>query len=408
MNGLTKMIEQTIERTAEVLQHLYGAVEQAATPRWLAKLMVAEVPADLLKSAIVVDPYCGRGTILIEAVAQKHSLSKSTNNSNNAKLLEKIVTSEICGNDISGAFHGTATATFQRLLGKSATINIDNQDSIAYTIPMTKKIPISITNPPYQPMIGVKKGGNEYKRHVLAELKRAPRFGVANIPMTFMVQDPYDQENKDFRNALLAAGLKKIVHVRPDAYKANVLTIYLVWEQGYDGTVEFVTYDLNNVKKNHSIKVDRKKLHNLGIWPVARTLKEFNLAIDVLSHSKKKYDTINSKQAKKTGWCVEWEYLIGMEKERLNRKTPVRGITKRGPKEAVRGERLSRFVNVVSEAAADSLVDFLNTAGQEWQRCIPRGSSVENWMMGPVIEMWKEKNPQFSPVMPLVITKKKK
>jgi hypothetical protein len=223
-----------------------------------------------------------------------------------------------------------------------------------------------------------------------------------------MVQDPYDKENKNFRNSLLTAGLKKVVHVRPDAYKANVLTVYIVWEQGYSGKVEFVTYDLDDVNKNHTIKIDRDKLYNLGIWPVARTMKEFNLTMDVLSHSKKKYNTINSKSSKKTDWCVEWEYLIGMEKERLNRKTPVRGIAKRGPKDKVRGERLSRFTNVTSEAAADSLADFLNTTGQEWQRCIPRGSSVENWMMGPVIEMWLDLNPHFSSSVNLsTITKKK-
>jgi hypothetical protein len=223
--------------------------------------------------------------------------------------------------------------------------------------------------------------------------------------MTFMVHSPGDPENKQFFDSLLGAGLKKVKHIRPDAYKANVLTVYIVWEQGYTGPVEFQTYDINDVNTYHTIHIDRTTLSVMGIWPVARTMSELQTAKTVLSYTKTKYSYITNKPAQKKDWCVEWEYLIGMEKERLNRKNPVRGIEKRGPKDTVRGGNKSVFYNVVSEAAADSLVDFMKTVGQEWQRCIPRGSSVEKWMMGPIIEMWLDQNPQFSPVASL--TKKK-
>jgi hypothetical protein len=396
------MIEQRIEKISNILLHLHGAVEQAPTPKDVVNSMIAEVPDELMKSGVVVDSYCGRGTILIEAVARKYKLSKTADEGANKLLLERIVTNEIFGNDISEAFHGVTTSTFQRLIDKDVTINIDNVDSSSYNISMTiDKTIISVTNPPYQPFIGVKKGGNEYKIHILSELNRAPKFGVANIPMTFMVQSPEDKGAIDFRNSLLKAGLKKIKHIRPNAYKANVLTVYIVWEQGYEGSVEFVTYDIDDVNKEHTISIDRSKLHNLGIWPVARTVKEFDLALKVLDYRKSKYNYISNKPEQKSTWCVEWEYLIGMEKERLNRKEPVRGIAKRGPNDTVRGGNKSVFFNVVSEDAADSLIEFMKTVGQEWQRCIPRGSSVEKWMMGPIIEMWKEKNPQFSKMVSL-------
>lgn len=248
---------------------------------------------------------------------------------------------------------------------------------------------ISIINPPYQPEDGVKRGGNEYKLHVLQELKRSPILGVANIPMTFMVQDPFDRDNIDFRNTLLKAGLKKIKHVIPNAYKASVLTVYLVWQEGYTGDVEFVTYDVNDVNKWHSLSVPRDRLLNARLWPVARTQHEFDLATSIINlASEKTSNLIQSNPSKKRSWCVEWEYLIGMEKERLNRVNPVRKIEKRGPNDTVRGGSLSRFFNVNSEQEADELVTYLNTVGQEWQRTIPRGSSVENWMMAPVILRW--------------------
>jgi hypothetical protein len=391
--------EEKIIKTLNILQNLHGVIEYAPTPFDVCMEMTDEIPKSMLldNSIIIRDAHCGRATLLVASILKMFQQHKINNEEENVKILSEIVSNRIYGNDISRAFSSIATATMQRILGVCKPINIYNDTSMSYNRNMNNKHKIiSITNPPYQPMIGVKKGGNEYKPHVLNELKQAPLFGVANIPMTFMVQDPYDRQNVDFRNKLLKAGLKKVKHIRPDAYKANVLTVYIVWEQGYEGDVEFVTYDIDDVNKNHTLCIPRKDLYNLGIWPVARNKKDFDLALEILSYKKRSYKNISNKPSEKADWCVEWEYLIGLEKERLNRKEPVRGIIKRGPNDTVRGGNKSKFVNVISEDAADSLVDFFKTVGQVWQQCIPRGSSVENWMMGPVIQMWLDQNPQYA------------
>jgi hypothetical protein len=224
-------------------------------------------------------------------------------------------------------------------------------------------------------------------------LKNYPKFGVANIPMTFMVQDPFDNDNNSFKKTLLNAGLKKIKHVHPHTYAANVLTIYMVWEEGYTGPVEFHTYDIDDVKTYHKIVIDRDELYDAPIWPVARTTKEFDLAIKVMKNAKKRYKYFYNDPAKRTDYCVDWEYLIGLEKERLNRKINIRNVKVIGPKDKPpRGGSLTKFFNCKDKEQADNLKEFLDTVGQKFMRTIPRGSSVENWMMGPLIEMWLDEN----------------
>lgn len=384
----------TLERLNRVLKSasiLYGMVEQAPTPTDVIDDMYNEVPIDLLSSSIIRDDVAGRGSILGEGVKRKFTTKMTGNDKKDQKILNTIVSKEIYGNDIDPSFADMTRSTLLRLTQNTAPVNVDNKDAMLYNITMNKTNVISITNPPYQPPRGVKKGGNEYKKHVIKSIKDCPTFGVANIPMTFMVQDPFDKENNDFKKLLVDSGLKKIKHVRHDAYKANVLTVYIVWEQGYTGDVEFSTYDVADVNTYHSIKVNRNELRELTIWPVARNIAEFDLAKTILAHAKKKYSFILNNKDQKKDWCVEIEYMIGLEKERLNKANPLR-LSKRGPTDEVRGGAYSKFINVDSEAAADSLVDHLNTVGQSWFRMIPRGSSAENWMMGPVIDMWLDKN----------------
>ena len=384
-------IKERLERTKLQMQLLHGVQEETGTPPDVVNDMCDEFPEDIIREYVFSDAHCGRGPFLAEIAYRKYCLLETDDELENQKILECIIGNEIYGNDISKTFQAMATSSLQRAMGKLSKVNIDNKDAEVYNLNMEEKIELaSVTNPPYQPAIGVKKGGNEYKKHILKDLKRAPKFGVANIPMTFMVQDPFDADNLKFRNKLLDAGLKKIKHIRPDAYKANVLTVYIVWQEGYTGDVEFSTYDIQNVNVHHSISVSRDKLRNLGVWPVARTVEEFDSALKVLSYKKKKYTTIKNKVTEKADWCVEFEYLIGMEKERLNKMNPLRGIAKRGPTDKVRGGSLSKFINVQDENEADSLVEFLSTVGQEWFRSIPRGSSAENWMVGPLVEMWKD------------------
>lgn len=372
---------------------LWGATEQCATPDFIVKEMMSEVPESLLKdkSTVIFDSSCGRGPFLLEGAKQKWMLQRK--NDNDVECLENIIDTQIKGIDYSPDFHLMAQSTFTRLVEHSVN-NIDCEDFLLYnknTMTDNTKL-ISITNPPYQPPRGVKKGGNEYKKHVEKSIKSCPKFGVANIPMTFMVQDPFDRDNNKFKQLLLNAGLKKIKHIRPDAYTANVLTVYIVWEQGYTGPVEFLTYDVADVNLYHSVSIAKDKLRDMSIWPVARTAAEVDLAVDIMTYAKKRYKFISNKPELKGQWCVEYEYLIGMEKERMNKDAPIRGIAKRGPTDTVRGAGLSKFINVDNEALADSLVNHLSTVGQQWFKMIPRGSSAENWMIGPVIEMWWEKN----------------
>ena len=388
-------MKTVLERATQVVKNaslLYGQVEQASTPHDLIVDMISEVPVNILKNHPVKDAYCGRGSILAEVVLKKLALIETGDINTDQKLLNNIVSNEVYGNDLDSAFSDMAKSTMLRLTQNQSKINIDNTDALVYNSTMNTSNFISITNPPYQPPRGVKKGGNFYKPHVLSEIKNCPLFGVTNIPMTFMVQDPLDEENQEFRKQLLDAGLKKIKHVRSGAYSANVLTIYAVWEKDYTGPVEFQTYDVVDPTLYHTLEVPRNDLYKMNVWPVARTQHEFDLAGVVLKHVKKKYPYIKNKVKDKKNWCVEYEYLIGMEKERLNKMNPLRGVAKRGPTDTVRGGSLSKFINVEDSAEADSLVDFLSTVGQEWFRAIPRGSSAENWMVGPLIELWKTVN----------------
>lgn len=388
-------MKTVLERATQVVKNaslLYGQVEQASTPHDVIVEMISEVPESLMKLCPVKDSYCGRGSILAQVVLKKLALVATGDDNTDQKILNNIVSKEVYGNDLDSAFADMAKSTMRRLTQNQSTINIDNQDALIYNNTMNTPNFISITNPPYQPPRGVKKGGNFYKPHVLNEIKNCPLFGVTNIPMTFMVQDPLDEENKEFRKLLLDAGLKKIKHVRSGAYSANVLTIYAVWEKDYTGDVEFQTYDIIDPTVYHKLMVPRDALYKMNVWPVARTQQEFDLATTVLTHVKKKYSDIKNKVKDKKDWCVEYEYLIGMEKERLNKMNPLRGVSKRGPTDKVRGGSLSKFINVEDSDDADSLVEFLSTVGQSWFRTIPRGSSAENWMVGPLIEMWKTIN----------------
>jgi hypothetical protein len=381
-------IEERIRWVQQAGTVLSGTMEQASTPLDVIQSMFDEIPDNVLKSNSLVDPYCGRGPILLEGVLRKFLLEKTGDETVDQEVLSKIVSDSIFGNDFDPQRQTVARASLKRLgLLPDATVNVDNVDGLLYNKPMPNSI--SVTNPPYQPPRGVKKGGNEYKKHVIKSITDYPTYGVANIPMTFMVQDPFDAENNKFKKFLLDQGLKKIKHIRPDAYAANVLTVYIVWEQGYQGPVEFQTYDVDDVSKFHTLSVDRSQMYSIKVWPVARTQKEFDLAKDVLSYAKKSYKFFQSDPAVKSPYCVDWEYLIGLEKERLNRKINIRNLKLLGPTDTVRGKSLSRFYNCVDQAEAQSLFDFLNTTGQEFMMTIPRGSSLENWMIGPLIEMWK-------------------
>lgn len=387
---MTRALERC-QRIYDITTCLYGAQEQAPTPSDVIEEMIAQIPNDLLADKKLRDNYCGRLRFLCLGTIRKLQQRTTHNDEKDEILLKEIIEKEVYANDIDPAFAETAKSTLKRMCPDLTKINLDSQDALQYNITMNISDVVSITNPPYQPPRGVKKGGNFYKPHVLNELKQCPLFGVTNIPMTFMVQDPLDDDNRAFRKALLDAGLKKIKHIRSDAYSANVLTIYAVWAAGYDGPVEFQTYDVDDPTQYHTLWVPRDQLYKLSLWPVARTQEEFDLAQEILGHVKKKYPCIRNKVKNQGDWCVEIEYLIGLEKERLNKKNPLR-LAPKGPGEKVRGGSKSKFINCDSEAERDSLYDFMNTVGQTWFRTIPRGSSAENWMIGPLYELWRDKH----------------
>lgn len=81
----------------DVFRHLYEEVVDAETrhdlgefftPRWMAELIVSRVIADA--SARVIDPACGSGTFLVEALRQKVRLAKSRRPEILDELLEQI------------------------------------------------------------------------------------------------------------------------------------------------------------------------------------------------------------------------------------------------------------------------------------------------------------------------------
>jgi len=384
---MNKILERIswVQKNSTILS---GTMEQATTPLDVIEDMYNEVPQELVLSCPIVDPYCGRGPILLEGIKRKFEAVMTGKEEHDNSQLANIVSTQIFGNDIDPEYHLATQSSLKRVvLNPNIKLNIDNTDGLLYNTNMANTI--SVTNPPYQPPRGIKKGGNEYKKHVRRSVSNYPKYGVANIPMTFMVQDPFDKANIDFRNFLIDSGLKKIRHVRPDAYTANVLTVYIVWEDGYTGDVEFVTYDIDDVNIEHTVVIDRKKLRTMGVWPVVRNDTELALVLDVMSYAKKSYKFFKSDPSTKSSWCVDWEYLIGMEKERLNRKINIRGLKMCGPNDIPRGGSLTRFYNCADQTEAQSLHDFLADTGQKFMQTIPRGSSVENWMMGPLIEMWR-------------------
>ena len=81
---------------------------------------------------------------------------------------------------------------------------------------------------------------------------------------------------------------------------------------------------------------------------------------------------------------ISWEYLIGLQKDRFNGKIVVRNIRVVEP-----GEKLNknqRFVKFENEDAAKQICLRLQETAHRFIKMLPRGSSVENWMMAPLIQ----------------------
>ena len=253
---------------------------------------------------------------------------------------------------------------------------------------MTKKLTI-FTNPPYQPPIGVKKGGGFFNRFIV-ELDKMyePDETIMIVPFTWQVR----LEDEHVRQSLKNAGLMYFKHVHPDAFDKSVLTVYFRCKRGHNGNVIQEVYTVDDVNNYVTVDLEITK----DILPVVRSIEEAEMFSKIWSHRKYDSSVINGDKVKEYHSGVEYPYLIGLEKEKLNIKNPMRKIkvkysgTKLGT-ECSENPKNVKFIPTENDQEADKLAKMLEETGQQFLRCIPRGSSLENWMVNPLVGYFRRK-----------------
>ena len=235
------------------------------------------------------------------------------------------------------------------------------------------KFDLVLGNPPYNAG-GVKLGGGFYKEFIELALNKTNHFEMI-VPRTFMIR----KDCSELRSRLVNEGLTCIRHLSQDTFDANVDTCVISFSKD-DKLEPFLQIDA----KGNKLSFD-KKFYADGIQiPVTTDNddKEFFERTICFTSTK----SIHSGERPSLKHRVVWEYLIGLEPEKYQRPKVLREIRHCLPGTLTKNQR---YVEVTSENEALSLVNFLEENAHRWLRLIPRGSSVEGWMLKPLIGLWE-------------------
>ena len=238
------------------------------------------------------------------------------------------------------------------------------------------KFNVALINPPYNPSEGTKRGGGLYLEFIKKVLSLGADHTAMVVPFTWQVR----KDCQDVRDLLVQGGLKYIKQLPPKTFKVNILTQYFICEKGYKGPITQDVYRVDDVNKYETTLVSSTS----DIIPVVRSDSEKVLFDKIWKFKNHKVSIYSGEDNVTNVPGVEYPYLIGMECEKMNIVRPMRIV-----KVKKAGEKISnpkhRFIQTSSLASAKRLAKFLDSEGQEFLRCIPRGSSLENWMVSPLI-----------------------
>jgi len=229
----------------------------------------------------------------------------------------------------------------------------------------------SLSNPPYNNG-GVKRGGGFFI-HFLSKISDISCFSKTVCPITFMMR----LDCNKLRKKLIKNGIVSIEVLPFETFKSVNAHVCIVTCDKNNSSEEF-TFS-NGDSFNRMNKSD----HKLGeVIPFSTSHEDTAWFKQVISNdlSVKIYSGIK----KNYHWAVSWEYLIGLQKDRFNGKIVVRNIRVVEP-----GEKLNknqRFVKFENEDAAKQICLRLQETAHRFIKMLPRGSSVENWMMAPLIQ----------------------
>lgn len=235
------------------------------------------------------------------------------------------------------------------------------------------KFDLVLGNPPYNEG-GVKKGGGFFKGFIELALNQSSQFELI-VPRTFMIR----QDFSALRKRLVMEGLISIRHLLHSVFDADVDTCIISFDSATTSD-SFIQIDVNG----NSLSFERS-IYSSGIQIPVTTNEEdkafFESTIGVSSNRRIFSGERHSKKHR-----VAWEYLIGLESGKYEREKVVRNIRHAIPGMLTKNQR---YVEVENEQDAVSLAEFLDTHIHRFLRMVPRGSSVENWMVLPIIGMWE-------------------
>ena len=230
------------------------------------------------------------------------------------------------------------------------------------------KFDLVMGNPPYHEK-NVKIGGGLFIKFLEKTIPMASKICMI-VPNTFM----FRRDCESIRQQLIQNGMKEIYHLPSNTFGANVKTCVIYLDKSYKED-SFVQSD-NGIQLQFPIE---KYLSGDTIpYTLDENDRQFFEQISSLSSSRR----IKGGSEESSRHRVVWEYLIGLDENRFQREVIVRKIRHEPPGILTRNQC---YVEVDSKEQAMSLVAFLEEHAHRFVKMIPRGSSVEGWMMQPLI-----------------------
>ena len=242
-----------------------------------------------------------------------------------------------------------------------------------------------VTNSPYNDASGTKKGGR-LVWEISENLASNPLKSFTNVtPWVWQIR----QDCAGLRNLLVERGLYKVKHLPPDTFNATILTsVFYCDPDRASDVVEISVYDVDDVTKYHTVEHPV----NSDIFPVVRSQAELDSFNEIWKYKSYKHPILTCDKDEVFDMPgVEYPYLIGMQKEKLNIRKPMRKVlVKKKDTPPENPTTNHRFIPCDSHAQAKRLATFLDSQGQEFMKCLIRGSSLEKWMVLPLIGYFDE------------------